>query len=384
MSSGVREGSGREAAGSGPVRVVVNALHARTGGGITYLRNVLPFLAAEPGFEVHLVLHADQRELTPPPRGVRVHVVHFRDGFVRRLVWEQTALPLLARRIGARVTFSPANFGPLVAPGPVVMLRNTIEVGEVEQRWSKRLYWRALGWMTVLSLLRCRRAIAVSEYARRSLACRLPDRVRRRVVVVPHGVDPVFAPPGAGEAREDFLLTVADLYVQKNLHRLILAVDELSRRFPDLELRIAGRAVDEGYAAELRALVAARGLGNRVHFLGHVETEDLAVLYRRCRAFVFPSLAETFGHPLVEAMASGAPIVSADAAAMPEVVGDAALLVDARDAGAIAGAIARVLEEKALAAELSARALARVRRFDWAETARRTARILDEVARGGP
>ena len=368
---GTHENGGRA------VRVLVNALHARSGGGLTYLRNMLPALAADPGLETHLALHENQRHLlVPMAEGVHVHAFRFRDGFYRRLVWEQMALPVIARRLAVDVTFSPANFGPLLGPAPVILLRNALTVVETERRFQKRIYWAALAAMTAVSLLGCRRAIAVSEYARASLTRRLPEGVRGRVDVIHHGVDPIYSPPPEGQAREDFLLAVADLYVQKNLHGLLLAVDELRRDFPAIRLRIAGSPVDPDYAERISAMVARRGLGGHVRFLGHVPAAELAEHYRRCAVFVFPSLVETFGNPLVEAMASGAPIVSADAAAMPEVLGDAALYFDPRDPHAMAESIASALGDDGLRRRLGKRALARARRFSWPETAHRTADVI--------
>ena len=365
-----------------PVRVLINALHARSGGGVTYLRNVLPRLGADPGLEVHLCLHESQLDTFGEPMGgVRPHVARFRDGFIRRLVWEQTALPRLALRLAAEVTFSPANFGPLWAPAPVVLLRNAVAVGESETRLSKRLYWKTLGAMTWVSLLRCRRAIAVSAYARDALTRRLPPSVARRVEVIHHGVDPNFSPPPSGAAREDFLLAVSDLYFQKNLHRLLDALVIARQEFPRISLWIAGGAPDADYAKTLRRTVAERDLGGHVRFLGHVPPRDLVDLYRRCALFVFPSLVETFGNPLVEAMASGAPIVSSDAAAMPEVLGDAALFFDPRDAPAMAERIAAALRDPDVRRRLGESALVRARHFSWDETARRTVQVLLSCAR---
>ncbi len=360
-----------------PVRVLINALHARSGGGVTYLRNMLPRLGADPGLEVHLCLHESQLDtLGEPADGVRLHVTRFRDGFTRRLVWEQIKLPLLARRLSAEVTFSPANFGPLLAPAPIVLLRNAVAVGDSETRLSKRLYWIVLGAMTWVSLLGCRRAIAVSSYARYALTRRLPPSVARRVAVVHHGVDPLFAPPPSGEKREDFLLAVSDLYIQKNLHRLVDALAIVRREFPRIRLWIAGGALDADYAGSLRRTVAERDLSGHVRLLGQVPARELADLYRRCALFVFPSLVETFGNPLVEAMASGAPIVSSDAAAMPEVLGDAALYFDPRDAGAMAESIAAALRDADVRRRLGESAVVRARHFSWDETARRTIDVI--------
>ena len=154
-----------------PLRLMINALHAKAGGGVTYLRNMLPLLADDARLETHLVIHRNQRELFEPiDERVRVHEEVFPSSFLTRILWEQLVVPFRAFALGARVTFSPANFGPLLAPRPVVLLRNTVEAAATETRPIMRLYWLALKFMTTASLLRCRRAIAVSGYARDVLA----------------------------------------------------------------------------------------------------------------------------------------------------------------------------------------------------------------------
>ncbi len=364
-----------------PVRILINALHARSGGGLTYLRNLLPLLAVEPGIEIHLCLHRNQLQgLEPLPSGLTVHAMAFKDGFVRRLLWEQARVPGLARRLGATVTFSPANFGPLLAPGSVILLRNAIAVVESEPRIGKRLYWLALSIMTTLSLLACRRAIAVSDYAGQALTKSLPAGVRRRISVIHHGVSSRFSPPSADRRRDDFLLVVADFYIQKNIHGLLAALDFLRKEFPTLRLRIAGAPIDRDYAARIATLVSSLDLGNHVEMLGMVPAEELADLYRRCALFIFPSLAETFGNPLAEAMASGTPIVCSHTTAMPEILGDAGLYFDPRNPAEIAARIGEALRDPVLRERLSEKALDRARGFSWRETARRTADVFRAVA----
>jgi glycosyltransferase involved in cell wall biosynthesis len=368
-----------EAAAS-TVRVLVNALHARTGGGVTYLRNMLPRLAADPELDVHLCLHGEQAADMPGGDAVTAHLAACGAGFYTTLIWEQFGLPRLARRIGADVVFSPANFGPLWAPRPVVLLRNALDVGKTEKRIGKRLYWAVLSLMTTLSLRRAPAAIAVSDYARKALTRHVPERVADRVSVIPHGVDETFSPPPAEEAREDFLLAVGDLYVQKNFLALIEAMARLAVDRPGLCLKIAGRPIDPEYAAALEWAIAERGLGDAVELLGHVAPPDIAALYRRCAVFVFPSLVETFGNPLVEAMACGAPIVCSDAAAMPEVVGEAALLFDPGDVDALTARLQEVLADPDLQRDLGLRAQGRAKNYSWDETARRTATVLKASA----
>ncbi len=366
---------------SRPIRILVNGLHSKSGGGVTYLRNMLPLLAADCGVDLHLCIHKDQRDILPMDLGnISVHCLSFKSGLWRLAFWEQYELPKLARRIGAEVTFSPANYGPLLAPNPVILLRNALSVGFVERRPVKVAYWVAIYFGTALSLLVCRRAISVSNYARRSAGGGLLYLIGERISIVPHGVANIFSPPKG--KRQDFLLAVSDIYVQKNLKNLLYALVKLRASYPGVKLKIAGRPIDKDYFKSLQEIVKQQGLYEQVEFLGHVSADELAGLYRRCAVFVFPSSIETFGNPLVEAMASGAPIASSSRAAMPEVVGDAALFFDPADIDNMVTVLDRLLKDADLRRQLGARALANSANFSWRNTAVRTLDILKEAAQG--
>lgn len=362
---------------SSKVRVLINALHAKTGGGVTHLRAILPYLVDDPRLEIHLVFHPSQIiSLEPIPAGVHVHdmeLLRVRNSYLGILWWEQVKLPLLARCIGARVTFSPANFGPLFAPRPVIMLRNALAVGRRDWRPRRWVYWSVLTLMTMASLLRARRAIAVSDYARRALSFGL---ARRRISVIPHGVDPAYSPPGGDAKRGDFLLAVGDIYVQKNYHTLVEALAIARETHPGLSLKIAGANVGDEYPGQVTDAINRHGLGDAIELLGSVNRDRLTTLYRECAMLVFPSTAETFGHPLVEAMASGAPIACSNRAAMPEILGDAGLYFYPTDPQDMAAAIEKLIEEPELAARLGIAARQRAQIFSWEKTAKDTADIL--------
>ncbi len=367
-----------------PIRLLFNGLHSKSGGGVTYLRNILPLLAHDEDVEVHLCVHEDQRELLPEGiEGVTVHFLNFKSGFWRLAFREQIELPRLARKIGADVTFSPANYGPLLAPNNVILLRNALSVAFVERRPAKLGYWAVVYLGTALSLFACRRAISVSNFARRSAGGGLLGLIGDRIDVVPHGVDKIFAPPADGAVRDDFLLAVSDIYVQKNLRNLLLALSILKRRHPGILLKIAGRPVDRGYYDNLLEIVEQENLEGNVEFLGEVTPAGLVDLYRQCGIFVFPSSVETFGNPLVEAMASAAPIACSKTAAMPEVVGEAALFFDPADVDDIANAIDRLVADAELRRELSRRALDRASGYSWKSTAARTLDVI-KLAAGTP
>lgn len=364
-----------------PIRVAVNGLHAKSGGGVTYLRNIMPLMALDQRLELHLFLDRRQYGLFPDlPEQVHLHLLDLPVSLPRLLVWEQVALPFLLREMKADVTFSPANYGPLAAPRPVMMLRNALSVVQWETRLSKRIYWIGLAMMTALSLLTARRGIAVSQYARDSLPAPLRALGRMRCDIIHHGIDSAFSPDPEGRPRGDFLLAVSDIYVQKNLHNLIEALALVSRHRPDVRLRIAGKILDSEYYATLSQRIAALGLDSQVTFLGSVPPGELPALYRSCRAFVFPSTVETFGNPLVEAMACGAPIACSGSAAMPEILGEAGLYFDPTDIPDMAGKINTLLADDALAQRLSQLGRERSELFSWAVCARQTAAVIMTAA----
>ena len=117
-----------------------------------------------------------------------------------------------------------------------------------------------------------------------------------------------------------------------------------------------------------------------VRFVGLIPDADLPHFYGGAACFVYLSLFEGFGLPLIEAMACGTPVISANRTALPELVEDAGLLIDPESVDAIASAMARVLTDRALAADLGRRGVERSRRYSWAETARRTLAIYREAA----
>jgi len=286
---------------------------------------------------------------------------------------------LLARSMRADVTFSLANYGPLFAPSPVIMLRNALSVVGSERRFWKRIYWIGLALMTLISLISSRHAIAVSEYSRHALTFGFRRTAQRKVSVVHHGVDEIYSPPVDG-TRHSYLLAVSDIYVQKNFHTLVRALAIARKRCPDLRLKVAGRRIDEGYFKEITASIQLSGLENAIDFLGPLSKESLRQHYCDCAVFVFPSTVETFGHPLVEAMASGAPIACSNQTAMPEILGQAGQYFDPLNPSEMADAIVRIILEPGLAEMLSERGKSQVKQFSWRRSANLTANVLVSVA----
>ncbi len=366
---------------AGAIRLVINGIHAKSGGGVTYLRELIPRLAAFPDFEMHLFLHRDQlAQYYPIDENIRVHLFGFSHNRFRTLLWEQFVLPVLTRNMGADIVFSPANYGPVLVRNHVILLRNAVSVFKVAGSVTGKFYWLGVGLATFVSVLTARMALAVSEFAKHELTFGMVNLLADKVRVVPHGTSFRNTEGEPSLRRSPGLLAVSDIYVQKNYHTLLHALAKLLERYPDLDLCIAGQTIDHGYMTYIRQLIGRLKLERHVRFLGRVGVEELNRLYRECRVFVFPSLVETFGNPLLEAMAVGAPIACSRTSAMPEVVGDGAVLFDPNDAGGMAEKIAMLLDDEALCAEISQRAVRRARSFTWEQTAILTRDALCAVA----
>ncbi|MGI8757560.1 MAG: glycosyltransferase family 4 protein [Acidimicrobiales bacterium] len=213
--------------------------------------------------------------------------------------------------------------------------------------------------------------------------CRHAGFAPERIRLVPWGVDAHAVTDQEVEAvrrthalDRPYVLFVGTVEPRKNLAGVIGAMATLAGR--DVDLVLVGPA---GWNEDLdRRIAALDGTGIRVRRLGFQPPEALPALYAACAAFCFPSRREGFGLPVLEAMGHGAPVVTSASTATAEVAGDAALLVDPRDHAAIGAALARVLDDAALATDLRTRGRARAATYTWERTADLTAAAYAEAA----
>ena len=220
------------------------------------------------------------------------------------------------------------------------------------------------------SASRADRVFAVSERTKRDLVERYGIS-ERKIIVTPNGVDPIFHPNGSAPDVPPYALFVGGIQPRKDP---LTAIEALALADGDLGLVIVGDEKRGG--DEVRSAVRRLGLEGRVQFIGYVEHEILASLYRGAACLVFPSRYEGFGLPVLEAMASGTPVVATTAGAVPEVAGDAAILVAPGDPAALADGMREALAKRE---QLVAAGLERARQFTWVETARRTLAVYREL-----
>jgi glycosyltransferase involved in cell wall biosynthesis len=217
----------------------------------------------------------------------------------------------------------------------------------------------AYGW----SLRRARTVIAISRHVKETLVERM-GVAAKRVEVIHLGLDHDLFRPGT-EPREPFLLYPANPWPHKNHERLFQAFTRLRRLRPELRLVLTGTGLER--------LDTPEGVDVR----GRVPREELASLYRRASALVFPSLYEGFGQPPLEAMASGCPVACSTAGSLPEVCGDAARYFAPTSVDEMVEAVSTVLESPD---GLVDRGLQRAARFTWDACARAHDRVYRALA----
>ncbi len=294
-------------------------------------------------------------------------------------LWEQAVLPGM---VGADRLWSPANSGPLRVARQAVTIHDLAVLEHPE--------WFAPGFALWYRLLlpplvrRARRVLTVSRDTRARLVRRF-GLDPAAVAVIPGGVDhDQFHPMDekrVAELRtrfglpERYLLFVGSREPRKNLPRLVEAWETVARAFPGVALVIGG-----GAGANFAVTRASHaGTAPRVCWLGTVDEADLPGLYAGATVFVYPSLDEGFGLPVLEAMACGAPVIATTAGAVPEVAGNAALYADPHRTESLALAISCVLDQRALREELRARGFTRAASFSWDAAARAVWQALEAI-----
>lgn len=371
-------------------RILIDATMTRRGGGFTYLVNLLPQLAAlapERTFRV-LARSANLRDSLPAAPNLEV-VLLPEAGFARRLLFSWLSGPNMARRWHADVYFAAGDIAPLVAPCPVIAsFRNPNVFTSLDQGWYAYQVFRlgALRQLARLTGWRCARILFVSHDSARWIGASIGLAAAKRSVIH-HGIDAARFAASAEPAPHPrpYILSVSTLYRYKNFVRLIEAWTRLARRHADTpDLVIVGDDMDADYSAEMRAARDAAGdLGERIRIVGAVPYAEIPGWYRGARLFAFPSYLETFGHPLLEAMAAEVPVVAADIPVSREVAGDAAIYTEADDIEALAAALARGLDDEAFRDRARAAGRERIAQFSWDASARAHLALFDELATPG-
>jgi len=358
------------------VRVALNMLHlvsAETGGSELYARRLAPALLETAG-DLELVVLASHQAVAslreePWAGGVELVGLPFdARSRARRVLAEQTLLPRTLRRRKVDLLHNLFTTAP-AAPG-VAQVTTILDV--IYKRFPEThggMLGQGLAALVWVAARRSKRVIAISEAAKTDIV-RFLGVPFDRIDVTPLGP----ALPANGTVAEPDLrrqlelgdgpivLTVSAKRPHKNLGRLFKAF-----------ARVRGEPVlvVPGYSTAFEDDLKQQA-GERVRFTGWLPDEQLDGLYRAATCFVFPSLAEGFGLPVLDALVRGTPVATSNATSLPEVAGDAALYFEPEDTDAIAAVIERLLDDEALRERLRAAGPPQAAKFSWARTAEAT------------
>ncbi|MBI5958891.1 MAG: glycosyltransferase family 4 protein [Chloroflexi bacterium] len=300
-----------------------------------------------------------------------------------RRAWTHTRFALTLYRDRPDVTFVPSHTLPLWFPGPAVVTVH--DLGYIyfpdAHPTMARFY---LDRSTRHSVRRATRIIADSLATSQDLAAHYGVSENCISLVYP-GVDESLAritdPTRIAAVRaryglpERYLLFIGTLQPRKNIARIVEGFTRwrADQSSPDVALVLAG---SQGWLYDPAWTAGAE----QVILTGYIDDADVAALYSGALALVFPTLHEGFGFPVLEAMRCGTPVITSQTSSLPEVAGEAALLVNARDAAEIAGAIDRIVTDQMLRADFIARGYQQAQQFTWRRAAEQTLRVLEMSA----
>lgn len=299
-----------------------------------------------------------------------------------RSLQEQYQLRSLEKALSLDLLHSPYYVMPYWVHCPSVVTMYDL----IPMIYPQYLAPRGTAWIfratASLATRRANHIIAISESTKRDLV-RLLGASEKRITVTHLAADERFRPLdsqqlektiGTYQLPERYILYLGINKPHKNLAFLLQVLRELRT---EARLVLAGKE-DPRYL-QVREETQRLGLEDRVVFLGDVPEKDLPIIYNGAEVFVFPSLYEGFGLPVLEAMACGTPVVCSNSSSLPEIVDDAAVTVDPQDTAAWVAALTEVLENQELRVELSAKGLAQAKKFSWNKTARETLDVYQSV-----
>ncbi|MFN8490359.1 MAG: glycosyltransferase family 1 protein [Caldilineaceae bacterium] len=306
-----------------------------------------------------------------------------------RVVWEQSVLPVKLHQMQADLVHGLVNVLPLATKIPGVVTVHDLSFVRMPEKFRtvKRFY---LARLCRLSVAKAAHVIAVSQQTADDLmhyfAC-----PAAKISVVHNGVAEAFRPGNAAEieafrqARHlppRFLLYLGTLEPRKNLVLLVKAFARwrAQTRQADQEVKLILAGARGWFYTEIFRLVTELKLEQSVFFPGFIPEAELPNWYRAAEGFVYPSLFEGFGLPVLEAMACGTPVLCSDVPSLREVAGDSALTFAPHSEAALAAGLALLTSQPALQAELQQKALARAQLFSWQRTAQATLAVYDQIA----
>jgi glycosyltransferase involved in cell wall biosynthesis len=389
------------------MHLFLNCLAASAGSGLTYVRNVVPQISGRLELRATLALSPQLKKELGNPSNISFVEIDVPAGAAGRFCWEQTFLPRMIRKSGADVLLSTGNFALWRSPVPQILLSgNSLYTspdfyGDLRGRRAYRIWFdtRVRGFFARHSVRWAECTVAPSK----AFADTLRVWTGGKVVSIHHGFDPeIFFRnrnplPSAIQSKIDSgkdalrLIFVSHYNYYRNFETLLRAIPYIRERLSgrDVQLFLTCKlSSDENSGAHrvegAAALVQHLGISNQVIELGAVPYHLLQHVIRACDIYVTPAYAETFAHPLVEAMACGLPVVASDLPVHREICGNAALYFPCFSPELLADRVVQIEQSSALRKQLVGYGSKRSGEFSWRDHVDQIISLAQNLTRSNP
>lgn len=315
-----------------------------------------------------------------------MHIIEVKGSFYP--LWEQIALPRAVRRSHIEMLHCTSNTAPLYCPVPLILTLHDIIFLEPRDKNNKSVY-QNLGWLyrrlvVPRIISKCRRIITVSEFELENIISKL-QLPRQRMAMIYNGYNEWFHPIEGSNItykkyidKKGFIFFLGNTDPKKNTERTLIAYSRYLKLSP-VKRHLLMADLDHQY---LEDIIIRNGLSNiRSHIVmpGYIVNSDLPSIYNAAFAFLYTSLRESFGIPLLECMACGTPVITSNTSSMPEIAGPNALLVNPESADDICQALLRLEHEPDLYSFQRKVGLQRAQLFSWKHTAKQLLKLYNEV-----
>jgi glycosyltransferase involved in cell wall biosynthesis len=370
-----------------PMKIVVNALgpsKVKAGVG-NYLLNLISELSLIDKENKYLIFTSSQNMHYYSNENSNFNVIDI--GFwgrnkLLRIVWEQLILPLQVIDYKADILFSPGFVCPLVKTSKNVTVIHDMTFFSHPQvhTFFKRIYFP---FMIKQAVKRSEKIIAVSKNTKKEII-KFTNIVEKKIAVTLLAANRFPTSEITDEKKfleekygiaSDYLLFVGMIEPRKNINLIIESLTKIEDE--DIKLVIVGK---KGWMTEeLFERIKVNNLENKVIFTGFVPDKELSVFYKNARVFLYPSLYEGFGIPVLEAMSQGCPVITSNISSLPEVVGGAAILIDPENPEELADAVNKICKDDKFREELILKGFENAKKFSWKKTAQQTLGIFEEI-----
>ena len=317
-----------------------------------------------------------------------VHIIEIEGNFYP--TWEQLSLPKVASEVGVELLHCTSNTAPIRCDIPLILTLHDIIFLEPRDKQNKSLY-QNLGWfyrrMVVPRILKkCRRIITVSEFEQNNIISKL-GLPRKQVAMIYNGYNDWFRPMEDTDcvfakymAERGYLFFLGNTDPKKNTERTLIAYSKYLER-SSVKRKLLMADLDRHYLNDIIERNHIENILSHIEMPGYIVNTDLPYVYSAAFAFLYTSLRESFGIPLLETMACGTPVVTSDTSSMPEIAGPDAILVNPESADEICEQLLRLENDKAFYHQQVEMGLQRAKLFSWKYTADQLLSLYETVWR---